>query len=403
MKTARAIVLPLVLLVSLAFGGCDDDTRFSVRQDPVQFPMAIGMYWVYEVYDSLTLVTDTLQVSIVDTSSVPEKPYGFHRKGLSYRGEFEHAILHRSDDTVDMIELGMVPLAVVERFVFPLQPGNMWSGPFEHMGDTSVVADSEVVVTSAGVFDRTARLDRRWEDAAGGIRYGSTTWFYPSAGIVQRHELTVDTSSGSGETVRNTVQKLIRYDLAVFPRSSFPDDVGQWWRYATYDSLTESADTITVTVKGKLPPLSRDIPMTVWEIRSDAADSAIVDTLFVADQSLGMIVSGDTLFTGEVQDFFRFPQAVGRTWGMDFIVPVPDVVEKKPISVAVGDFETAFRNVTPGSGLNDYWLGDTWLAPHVGIVKRRFKRDGLGSVLHFTWELIDYSGMPAPNPAVSRR
>ncbi len=391
MKAANAASVGAVLLLTVAIAGCDDDTRISSRQDPVQFPMGIGMYWVYEVYDSLTQATDTLEMSMVDTMRIEEDgSFAYVQRLFAGSGDASSMLYSLHDDTLIVYDVGYSGYSRWESFVFPLIPGNMWTGPFDSRYDTSRVVDRETVVTPAAVFGQTARVDRRCKHESSSDYAIFVTWLHPSAGIVKRR---IQLHEGDKDVMMVT---LIRFDLTTFPRTAFPDIPGTWWRYATYDSLTESTDTITITVKGKLPPLSRDIPITVWEIRSDAADSGIVDTLFVADETQGMLVSGDTLFSGELEDIFDFPQAVGRTWGLEFFAPVPDVVEKKPISVAAGDFETAFRNVTPTNNLNDYKISDTWLVPHVGIVKRHFKRIGLGPVTNLTWELIDFSGIAAP-------
>ena len=63
-------ILAVLLLALLCFYSCDDDKNPINGGGAVNnpFPNAVGMLWKYEVYDSLTDATDTVWVSVTDST-----------------------------------------------------------------------------------------------------------------------------------------------------------------------------------------------------------------------------------------------------------------------------------------------------------------------------------------------
>jgi hypothetical protein len=385
-KLTLSTLLGVFLVVLCSCG--DDSPINGGRHSIEQLPSQIGMLWKYEVYDSLAETTDTVWVSVTDEvhqtitgSSV--FVWGINWK-TQYRIEWRTVILN--GDTVvinaDTVQTDADPL---ERFVFPLQPGKEWTGPFEI--DTSRVTEVGTIQVPAGTFTGAARVERVWNrDFEGGCNW-SATWIAPNVGVVSRHLIdSANPGDGNFIVTMNQTWQLYDYDLSTFSLGQFPNSVGSEWVYQLVDTLIDLVDTVTVRVVGKFQSQFFDSVM-VWAYEG----REYTDTVFVGISGPTVSVFFDTL---AVMPFvawpYEFPMAVGRHWGIYTFSEIPQVDDKGSVRTSAGNFRSAFHYRASGLWLNDFWSVDDWLVPGVGVVKRRFSRWVLGPVAAQEWTLLSY-------------
>ncbi|MDH3937144.1 MAG: hypothetical protein OEV68_07405, partial [candidate division Zixibacteria bacterium] len=163
-------LVPFTLLLSLlCIYSCDDDEKIingGSNGDPP--PDGVGLLWIYEVYDSLTLTTDTVWVSVTDTVSHSD---GATSLRLRLNWTVADVVVDRyakiQGDTIDITSDTTVGSMFLERFILPLTVGSEWivSGGT----DTSRVTDVGTVTVEAGRFDSAALIERVWNrDFEGG-------------------------------------------------------------------------------------------------------------------------------------------------------------------------------------------------------------------------------------------
>jgi hypothetical protein len=387
-STKAIFLLWLVLAIS-----CGDNTPTGHRGGPIDthFPNAIGMLWKYQVYDSLTETTDTVWISITDTATLGADDFVAERREkrivMDY---FGWSYLHVRGDTVEFFD-DSPGVPANERIVFPLELGSTWTGPTA-ANDTSRVTLVGRIEVPAAIFNNGARINRSWNlDFEGGGNW-SQTWVVPDAGVVSRYRRSQYSVGTNIVVTTNEVWELIEYDLALFRLHQFPNRVGTAWVYEEIDSVTSAPNTVTVTFdtvtvtivnSGRLE--SGDL-YTIWEFMSRNG----IDTQYVVTTGERMSFQQDTIFSPLWDLYYDFPLAVGRTWGIDFFVPVPEVLDKGPVPTPVQHFASGFHTRMYGGGFNDYWTQEDWLVTGVGIAKSRRWQIGFIPWMNRTWTLIDY-------------
>ncbi|MFH1373348.1 MAG: hypothetical protein ABII79_06115 [bacterium] len=381
-------LLGTICLMLLLVAACDDDSPLTGggrdSSGITDFPAAVGMLWTYEVYDSLTGTTDTVQVSIVDTHSLA----GIVEVTVwryNYGDSVTTRLVLLDDDTLK-IWYDTCNAPPFEIFVFPLELGNVWTGPLIWAGDTSRVIDYGTISTPSGIFTNATRIDRSWMvDFEGGGNY-ITTWIVPGVGSAYRYRLRRWSTGGIVFTIVNEVWELVSYNLHTFDIHQFPNEVGWQWTYEINRwSFSDEYDTLTVTIVDTTT-IHGNLHATIWEY----AATNWIDTEYV-------VVTGDMVIPYPDTDAayfypldYEFPLAVGRSWGMNTSDPLQDLEEKGPVSVPAGTFNVGFRYRHSRQGLNYFWFVDNWLVPGVGLVSRIEREYNLGPSKTVTWELLSY-------------
>ena len=379
-------LIGVICLAILILPGCDDDTPLTggtCRSSAITFPNAVGMLWTYEVYDSLTETSDTVQVSIVDTTTI-EGPTPVTVWKYNYIDSISTRYVALSGDSLIVYEGSWDPREV-ELYVFPLFLGRYWTGPLEGLGDTSRVTDRGTISTPAGDFSDGSRIDRTWAPDFGPGHF-STTWVVPNVGIVFRHVLKQWSDGSTLHTSINDVWTLLSYDLHTFDIHQFPNEIGWQWIYEINRwSFSGEYDTLTVTIVDTTT-IHGNLHATIWEYVA----THWIDTEYVVVTGNMVTPYPDTDAAYFYPLDYEFPLAVGRSWGMNTSDPLQDLEEKGPVSVPAGTFNIGFRYRHSRQGLNYFWFMDNWLVPGVGLVSRIEREYNLGPSKTVTWELLTY-------------
>jgi hypothetical protein len=174
-----------------------------------------------------------------------------------------------------------------------------------------------------------------------------------------------------------------------------PSQVGMLWKYQVYDSLTQTTDTVWVSVTEGRPSIP-ELTVFVWRMYWTARDSVVWrDISFRGDT---VEIYTDTVQTEpDLLEWFVFPLEVGREWVLPYGVDTSRVAEVGTIRVPAGTFSSAAR-------VERVWDTDfegggnwstTWVARNVGIVSRHFFSQfnpggGVEVTMNQTWKLYDY-------------
>lgn len=173
---------------------------------------------------------------------------------------------------------------------------------------------------------------------------------------------------------------------------TIPMCIGVQWTYETYDSLSQTIDTLAVSIIDTVT-IGSGAYLTVWSYREDA------------DSSLRYVsIKGDTLafyddtLSVQPSEYFVFPLSEGRLWtGPTNLGDTSRVTEIGTIYVPAGEFEHGIR-------IDRIWDVDfeggrsqstTWLIPEVGIAFRhllvRFSDgDTIITTMNEVWKLLSY-------------
>ncbi len=384
-----AIFLPLLIFISSC--GDDSPTGHGGGKIDFDFPNAIGMLWKYQVYDSLSQTTDTVWFSITDTITIGSNEIFTERREKHFAdSSFSWQYLQFRGDTLEIFD-DTIGVQANERIVFPLELGNSWTGPIS-IGDTSTVTLVGQIQVPAARFSNGARIDRSWNlDFEGGGNW-SQTWVAPGVGVVYRYRRSQFNDGGGITVTTNEVWELIEYDLTTFGLHQFPNQVGAEWVYeqidsalAGPDSFTVEFDTVTVTIVDSGQFESGD-SYTLWQFVSKHG----TDTQFVVTGVERLSFKHDTTGYPFFDLHYDFPLAVGRTWGLEFIVSLPEVLDKEAVLTPVQHFASCFHTRMGGGLFNDYWSEEDWLVPGVGIVKSRRWQFGFIPWMNRTRTLINY-------------
>lgn len=364
--------------------GRENPINVEIITEPEQFPMSVGMYWKYEIYDSLTDQIDTMQVSIVD--STHDRCGRVMYRWNYYNGDSVYTYfwamvgdsLMRFDDALS--------LSPIELILFPLELNKGWRGPLQ-FSDSGHVSDSGSLTTPAGEFETAFRIDWTWNRDFEGGRDSSSTWLVPGVGLAQLSQYKCYSDGHNITITKNLVWSLIDYNLYTFSINDFPHTVGSYWIYEYGDSINSIVKTVRVSIVDHIIVSEQDV--SVWQY--DYGDR--VDTQYA-------FVSGNTIaFHDDTIPHFSnasylFPFALGRFWGMDFFVPPSGIFEKGAISVPAGQFPNGFRHIFYSYGFNyGHWL-DEWLVPGVGVVKRAEYIMDIGLGIVVTYDLLEYHIAP---------
>jgi hypothetical protein len=181
------------------------------------------------------------------------------------------------------------------------------------------------------------------------------------------------------------------------PIDQLPSQIGMLWKYQVYDSLTQTTDTVWVSVTDPDPRTITGTQGFVWWYNWITRYSV---------QPKTVTISGDTvaLFTDTAQtepdprELLIFPLELDREWTEPFGSDTSRVTATGTKTVPAGTFTGAacVERIWNRDFEGGYNQSTTWIARNVGIVSRHyFSESNLGDgtfivTTNRTWELYDY-------------
>lgn len=167
------------------------------------------------------------------------------------------------------------------------------------------------------------------------------------------------------------------YPNSIISFAEFPQSAGSFWVYAYYDSLTSTADTVTVSINN----YSVDTNIKLWKYTYNNH----TDSLYVKN-------NGDTLKMSQdpAVEFPRtiiiFPLETGKSWTHFIYTDSVSDIQNIPV---LGEIKEAFLLTENWGAFNDYGQLKRWIVPGIGIVKIRHTGWSFGTANN-TWELLEY-------------
>ncbi|MFH1701288.1 MAG: hypothetical protein ABIE07_11960 [Candidatus Zixiibacteriota bacterium] len=180
--------------------------------------------------------------------------------------------------------------------------------------------------------------------------------------------------------------------IIVTSQNNFPKQVGMYWEYAVYDSLTGETDTVEVSI---VDTLTIGDPLLTMKWNVNYINNVISRYYTLKGDTL--MISNDSLMMGG-GEWFVFPLDLNKMWtGPNVHDDTSRVTERGTISVSAGMFVSAAK-------VERVWLHDfegggnystTWIADSVGMVSRHQLSqysDGaqLYTSVNETWELLNF-------------
>lgn len=190
------------MLIGLAAPGCHKDSQPIIS--PLSnasrvFPNTLGSQFVYAVFDSISMSSDTVTVTIASRKTLSDKKqvtlweynYGTHK-------DSEYVMFW--GDTVQILNKLTQP-SLKTILIFPLMPGKNWNGV--NKWETYRVIGKEAVTTGAGHFPDAILVEKQWKLLND---YGrELLWFVRDIGFVKKHRVEM------GFSIVNRRWELISY------------------------------------------------------------------------------------------------------------------------------------------------------------------------------------------------
>jgi len=163
----------------------------------------------------------------------------------------------------------------------------------------------------------------------------------------------------------------------------FPNSLGSYWKYQRQDHLTNTTDTISVTITGDT--IVSDKIYAVWEYDYGQR----IDILYVSqnDDSVKFYTS----HFNWMDRLYITPFELGLGW------KTPPFNSDTSYVSAVGEifingrsYENVARIERSTESFNYFLDESIWIKPGVGLVKFQFNADNSGAESNETWELIEF-------------
>lgn len=184
------------------------------QPQPDPFPNTAGSWWRYEVFDSLTMTTDTALVTVLDSTAI-QNGDSFTVWSVVFSNRSVPSFTRTANDTITVtLSVSQFDRARNEQFVLPLTLGNKWHGVLEQH-DSSEVTSVGDLATRAGTFSSVAEISRGWVLGFEGGGGRNLTFIAPGVGIVRQVELFIVSTGGAPPfTAVHAHWELLEYGIA---------------------------------------------------------------------------------------------------------------------------------------------------------------------------------------------
>jgi len=193
----------LILFVLSLIICCQKKSTCPDKVELPDFPNTIGSRFVYSHFDSISMSSDTITASIVDTFSSNHQGavsvWEYRWNSSTHTGK-----VYYYGDTV-RVHHDEISGSGYTIYVFPLEIGKGWKAGF--IPDTSTVIDKVSVSVPAGEFAGAFLIERGWSGP--NVCGDELIWLAPTVGVVKKHH-----RGWLFGQVSNQTWELIEYHIA---------------------------------------------------------------------------------------------------------------------------------------------------------------------------------------------
>ena len=188
MNTQIPKYLIMLTLALTLFSGCGDDDITGDSEpyfDWFMFPMSAGDYWVFSLIDTVSGQADTLEVRIIDTTTI------FTEKATTWTFDFVHNNMH--PDELQFVSLVADTLKFYQDrcsepyriLILPFKEESSWDHSYQSAFHyTNMVVDYGMVSVPAGIF-KAYQIDTEFQTSIPEALWRVSIWISPFKGIVR--------------------------------------------------------------------------------------------------------------------------------------------------------------------------------------------------------------------------
>lgn len=174
-------------------------------------------------------------------------------------------------------------------------------------------------------------------------------------------------------------------DCQEFSDEYYPNQIGNWWVYERFDSLSMERSDLRVEIVGESVHKDGN-KYTIWIF----GKNNLYDTLYVRK-------SGDSILQyrytdGSPMETLILPLSQGKYWHNPFMFfDTTRVAGPEKLITPAGIYDNSWRLTRKWYAFNEFISDNRWFVPYLGIVKLERSHRLWGPISNETWELKNYS------------
>ncbi len=184
-----------------------------------------------------------------------------------------------------------------------------------------------------------------------------------------------------------TSQNCKKHNEPILYNTEFPNNIGTFWKYKVYDSISTINDTLTITIVGTTN-LNDGKVVTIWQNKYQTRIPN-TDTSYIYSGSEGIYF----YFNKTIQSLYKiykFPLTIGNYWLGNYVKDTIKVTSKSSINTLAGSFsETYTLTRTARFFPNGSLFEQELFKPNIGLLTS-LQINNSGSYSNENWELFSY-------------
>ncbi len=162
----------------------------------------------------------------------------------------------------------------------------------------------------------------------------------------------------------------------------FPNTIDSYWKYERYDSLTNTLDTLTVSITAD--SLISDNNYKIWEYKYNDR----LEKMYVLQSNDSIKIYKTPL--EQIDQLYIVPFDMGKGWiNPDYKVDTSYISKITSILIDENTYQDVALIERNAYCCNDYLTEKIWIKPQIGILKLEIKHLILGPYKNETWRLIE--------------
>lgn len=173
-----------------------------------------------------------------------------------------------------------------------------------------------------------------------------------------------------------------RHDIDIDKTDYFPNTIGSYWKYERFDSLTNTLDTLTVSITGDT--LISDEAYKIWIYKYHDR----LEKKYVLQRNDSIIIYKIPI--ERMDQLYIVPFDIGHGWiNPDYHVDTSYVSKIESILIDEHTYQNVALIERSAFGPNEYLTEKIWIKPQVGLLKLEINHFILGPYKNETWKLIE--------------
>ena len=160
----------------------------------------------------------------------------------------------------------------------------------------------------------------------------------------------------------------------------YPNTIGSFWKYQRIDSIANSIDTITISIKSSVLINGRKYKVWTYE-----KANTVFDTAFIYTSKDSVIISASSYFYSP--KVLLIPFRINEKWSSS---GMPRDTSDVLGTTVINNFET-FKLTRQVFGIDVSLYDVEWIAPYIGIIREDISEFSINKSMKESWKLLTYS------------